>query len=119
MSKWNYGDVWETVAETLPDAPALTQGSRTLTWSGMDRRADNLARWLLGAGVEHQDKVALYLYNCPEYIEAIFACVKLGLVPINTNYRYADEERRLPVGERRHGGGGLPRCLRGADRRAP
>src|ERR1700730_18730165 len=69
VSKWNYGDVWETVADSLPDAPALTHGAGALTWSEMDRRADNLARWLLGTGVEYQDKVALYLYNCPEYLE--------------------------------------------------
>jgi 3-oxocholest-4-en-26-oate---CoA ligase len=92
VSQWNFGDVWEAVADTIPDAPALTQGSHTLTWGEMDRRADNLARWLLGAEVGHQDKVALYLYNCPEYLEATYACFKVGLVPINTNYRYADEE---------------------------
>src|SRR5690606_22439937 len=33
-----------------------------------------------------------YLYNCPEYLEAMFACFKAGLVPVNTNYRYADDE---------------------------
>ena len=92
MSRWNYGDVWETVADTVPDAPALTHGDRTLSWGELDHRADNLARWLLGAHVDHQDKVALYLYNCSEYLETTFACFKLGLVPINTNYRYADDE---------------------------
>jgi fatty-acyl-CoA synthase len=92
VSKWNFGDVWETVADALPDAPVLTHGDHTLTWSEMDRRADNVARRLLGNGVGHQDKVALYLYNCSEYLEATFACFKVGLVPINTNYRYADEE---------------------------
>ena len=92
MSKWNFADVWEAVADTLPDAPALTHGDRTLTWAEFDHRADGLARWLLGAGVDRQDKVALYLYNCSEYLEATFACFKLALVPINTNYRYADDE---------------------------
>lgn len=92
MSKWNFGDVWEAVAASQPDAPALGHGPRNLTWAEFDRRADSLARWLLGAGVGHQDKVALYLYNGPEYLEATFACFKLGLVPINTNYRYADDE---------------------------
>jgi acyl-CoA synthetase (AMP-forming)/AMP-acid ligase II len=92
VSKWNFGDVWETVADALPDAPALTHGARALSWAELDRRADNLGRWLLGAGVGAQDKVALYLYNCPQYLEATFACFKLGLVPINTNYRYADDE---------------------------
>ena len=92
LSTWNFGDVWEAVADELPDAPALTHGTRTLTWGALDRRADNLARWLLDAGVGRQDKVAIYLYNCSEYLETTFACFKLGLVPINTNYRYADDE---------------------------
>ncbi len=92
VSKWIFADVWEAVADTLPDAPALTHGSRTVTWSELDRRAGQVARWLLGTDVRHQDKVALYLYNGPEYLEATFACLKLGLVPINTNYRYADDE---------------------------
>ena len=92
VSKWNFGDVWEAVADVQPEAPALTHGTRTLTWGEMDRRADNLARWLLSAAVAAQDKVALYLYNCSEYLEATFACFKIGLVPVNTNYRYADDE---------------------------
>ena len=92
MSKWNFGDVWEAVADVQPEAPALTHGTRTLTWGELDRGADNLARWLLSAAVAAQDKVALYLYNCSEYLEATFACFKIGLVPVNTNYRYADDE---------------------------
>jgi acyl-CoA synthetase (AMP-forming)/AMP-acid ligase II len=80
------------VADELPTAPALTPGDRTLTWQELDHRADNLARWLLGAHVEHQDKVAVYLYNCSEYLETTYACFKIGLVAVNTNYRYADDE---------------------------
>ncbi len=92
MSSWNFADVWETVADALADAPALVHGSHTRTWAEFDRRADNVGRWLLGAGATHQDKVALYLYNCPDYLETCFAAYKTGLVPINTNYRYADDE---------------------------
>jgi 3-oxocholest-4-en-26-oate---CoA ligase len=92
VSTWNYADVWEAVADSVPESGALTHGKETRTWAEFDRRADCLARWLLGARVAHQDKVALYLYNCPEYLETTFACFKLGLVPINTNYRYAEDE---------------------------
>ena len=92
MTAWNYADMWEAVADVLPDAPALTHGDRTLTWAEFDRRADRLAAHLLDAGVRRQDKVALYLTNCPEYLEATFAAFKVSLVPINTNYRYADDE---------------------------
>jgi len=92
VSAWNFGDVWEAVAAAQPDAPALVLGDHTRSWREFDQRADNVGRWLLGADVAHQDKVALYLYNCPEYLEASYAAYKVGLVPINTNYRYADDE---------------------------
>ena len=92
MTAWNFGDVWETVADMVPDSPAQTHGTRTVTWREFDHRADNVARWLLERGALHQDKVGLYLYNCPEYLEATFACFKASFVPINTNYRYADDE---------------------------
>ncbi len=91
-TNWNYGDVWETVAELQPDAVAITQGDRNMSWEEFDRGADGIARYLLDLGVSQQDKVALYLYNSPEYLQSLFGAFKIGLVPINTNYRYADEE---------------------------
>jgi 3-oxocholest-4-en-26-oate---CoA ligase len=92
MPGWNFADVWETVAEQIPDAPSQVQGDRRLTWAETDRRANGVAHMLLERGAQHQDKVAQYLYNCPEYLESVFAAFKAGLVPINTNYRYQDDE---------------------------
>ena len=34
----------------------------------------------------------MYLYNSPEYLQATFGAMKVGLVPVNTNYRYGDDE---------------------------
>src|SRR5581483_1592910 len=81
-----------TVAEALPDATAQVQGKRRYTWAETDARADGVARWLLDQGGQRQDKVVQYLYNCPEYMESMFAVYKAGLVPVNTNYRYGPEE---------------------------
>ena len=92
MAAWNFADVWETVAEVAPDAPALVHGERCLTWAALDRRANAVGRRLLEAGATSQDKVAQYLYNGPEYMESVFASLKAGLVPVNTNYRYTAEE---------------------------
>ena len=102
MTDWNYGDVWETVADVQPDrgrrhpgrpqhhvAPSSTAGpTASRSSSSTSARCE-------------QDKVALYLYNSPEYLQATFAAVKVGLVPVNTNYRYGDDELSLPVGQRR------------------
>jgi acyl-CoA synthetase (AMP-forming)/AMP-acid ligase II len=92
MSGWSFADVWEVVAEQLPDAPAKIQGDRRVTWREFDRRANGIAQHLIDAGVQEQDKVAQYLYNCPEYMESVYAAFKAGLAPINTNYRYLDDE---------------------------
>jgi acyl-CoA synthetase (AMP-forming)/AMP-acid ligase II len=92
MPGWNFADCWEVVAQQVPDAPAQVQGDRRITWSELDRRANGVAQALLDAGVEEQDKVAQYLYNGPEYLESMFATFKAGLAPINTNYRYLDDE---------------------------
>ncbi len=92
MAGWNFADVWEVVAQQVPDAPAQVQGDRRISWSEFDRRANGIAQALLDAGVAEQDKVAQYLYNGPEYLESMFATFKAGLAPINTNYRYLDDE---------------------------
>ena len=89
---WNFADLWEAIAEAIPDAPAQRQGTRLVTWGEMDARADGVARAMLEAGVGEQGKVAQYLFNCPEYLESVFAAYKAGLVPVNTNYRYGGDE---------------------------
>ncbi len=92
MTAWNFADVWETAAECVPDAPAVVQGGRSTTWAAFDRRADGVARSLLDHGLQRGTSVALYLYNSPQYLEASFAAMKIGLAPVNTNYRYGDDE---------------------------
>ncbi|MFL6203829.1 MAG: AMP-binding protein [Acidimicrobiales bacterium] len=92
MPGWSFADVWEVVAQQVPDATAQVHGDRRVTWRDHDRRANGIARAFLDAGVEEQDKVAQYLYNGPEYLESVYASFKAGLAPINTNYRYLDDE---------------------------
>ncbi|MBK5221881.1 MAG: AMP-binding protein [Acidimicrobiia bacterium] len=89
---WNFADAWEVVAEVAPDRLALGHGDLHRTWAEVDRRANGIARTLLDAGAQEQDKVAQYLYNCAEYMESQFGIFKAGLVPVNTNYRYVDDE---------------------------
>ena len=88
----SFADVWEAVADALPDAQALVHGDRRVTWREFDRRADGVAQALLDGGAQQGDKVAQYLYNCPEYLESLFGIVKAGCAPVNTNYRYTDDE---------------------------
>jgi len=91
-SPWNFAEVFEAVAQKVPDRPALVHGERVVTWREFDRRANALAADLLDAGLTHQSKVACLLYNGPEYLETVFAALKVAMVPVNTNYRYGPDE---------------------------
>ncbi len=92
MGNWNFADIWEVVADDLPDAPCLIHGDDRRTWREVDTRADGVAQHLLDVGLERQQAVAQYLYNGNEYLESMFAAFKGAFVPVNTNYRYTAEE---------------------------
>lgn len=89
---WNFARAWRQAAGIRPDAPALIHGSTTLTWSEWDSRAGSLGAGLRDAGLRAGDHVAVAAYNCPEYLEAYFACFRYGMVPVNTNFRYQTDE---------------------------
>jgi 3-oxocholest-4-en-26-oate---CoA ligase len=88
----NLADVFESVADALPDRPALIQGDKRVTWAQFDERAARLAAAFTAAGMKPNAKVASYLYNSNEYSEGVFATFKMRGVPVNVNYRYLEDE---------------------------
>jgi fatty-acyl-CoA synthase len=88
----SFATVWEAVADAVPDAPAAVQGERRVTWAELDDRAARLAGALAARGVGPGTHVALFMFNCPEYAETVFACLKLRAVPANVNFRYGAAE---------------------------
>ena len=92
--EFNLADLWETVADTVPDNEAVVYADRRYTYREVEERVNRLAHHLQRHGIGAGDKVALLLYNCPEYLEGMLAAFKLGAVPINVNYRYVEEELR-------------------------
>ena len=88
----NLATVWEAVARTVPDAPALVQGDLVRTWRDFEDRAARLASFLAARGIGQGSNVALYMYNRPEYLEATFAAFKVRAATANVNYRYLEPE---------------------------
>jgi fatty-acyl-CoA synthase len=78
----------------VPDAPALVHGDRVVPWRDFERRAARVAGHLRAAGLGRDAKVAFYLHNGPEYLEATFGAFKARCVPVNVNYRYLESELR-------------------------
>jgi acyl-CoA synthetase (AMP-forming)/AMP-acid ligase II len=92
---FNFADLWEMVADAVePEREALVCGSQRRTYGQLEERANRFANHLIGLGVSPGEHVALYLENCPEYLEAMLACFKIRAVPINVNHRYVTGELR-------------------------
>jgi 3-oxocholest-4-en-26-oate---CoA ligase len=105
MTEFALADLFETVARAVPDRECVVQGDRRLRYGELRERVERLASWFTAQGLGQvreraelepwqsgQDHVALYLYNCPEYIESMLACFRARLVPCNVNYRYTVPE---------------------------
>lgn len=85
-------DVLEQMADSVPDRDAVVSNEGTLSYAEMDERANRLANHLLSLGVKKGDHVAVHAYNCIEWVDAFFACPKIGAVAINVNYKYLHDE---------------------------
>ncbi len=88
----NFADLWENIADAVPDEPATVHGSRRRTWREFDDRSSRLAEVLRSSGLGPGSKVACYLHNSDAYLETLFATFKLRGVPVNVNYRYVEGE---------------------------
>ena len=90
----NPASIFEVIADTVGEHPALAHRDLVRSWSDFDGRAAQLAGSLAEWGVGPSDKVACYLYNGPEYLETCYATLKRQAVPVNVNYRYLHDELR-------------------------
>src|SRR5262245_44177946 len=67
------------------------QGQRW-TFAELNARVDAAAKGLMQLGIAPGDRVALWMVNRPEWLDTMFAIMKIGavLVPINTRFRTED-----------------------------
>src|SRR3954454_6478733 len=95
MLAFNIADLFEVVADTVPDREAVVCGDRRLTYRELDDRATRLAHALqTELGINPGDHVGLQLYDSTEHVEVMLACYKARAVPINVNWRYVADELR-------------------------
>src|SRR5690606_17231696 len=92
MPEIDIATAWEAIADEIPDADALIHGDVVRSWADFESRAARVAGHLVAAGLGPDDKVAFYLHNGTEYLEATFGAFKARCVPVNVNYRYLEAE---------------------------
>src|SRR5918911_1031030 len=72
------GEILRLAAADVPDAPATAFLGATLTWAEVKQRSDKLATALARAGIAKNDRVGIMLPNCPQYVIAAFAILRIG-----------------------------------------
>jgi 3-oxocholest-4-en-26-oate---CoA ligase len=92
--QFNLGDLFELVADTVPDRDALVAGDDRRTFRELDERSTRFANYLLSLGIEPGAKVGIYAWNRVEWVEAFLGAFKARAIPINVNYRYVAHELR-------------------------
>ena len=88
------GGLFQVQAAARSQHVALEQSGRTLTYAAFDARTNQLARALERAGVTRGSRVGILSENRIEYVEAEFACAKLGAIAACLNWRQADPQLR-------------------------
>jgi long-chain acyl-CoA synthetase len=85
-------EILSTTAAEMPDAPATAFLGATLSFGEIKRRTDRLAAAMRRLGIAKGDRVGIMLPNCPQYIIAAFATLRLGAIVVNINPIYTARE---------------------------
>jgi acyl-CoA synthetase (AMP-forming)/AMP-acid ligase II len=91
VAGFNLADLFERVADAVPERTAVVAGATRRTYAELDERATRIAH-ALAADVEPGAHVGLCLRNSIAHVELMLGCYKVRAVPVNVNWRYTDAE---------------------------
>ena len=87
--------ILEESARRFPDRPATVwavPGGMTLSYRQLMEQVEKFSAVLTSLGVKKGDRVALILPNCPQYVIAYYAIVRIGAVIVGNNPLYTARE---------------------------
>jgi amino acid adenylation domain-containing protein len=81
-------ELFEAQVARTPDAVALQEGPRQLSYAQLNRRANQLARYLRSVGVGPEERVALCMERSIDMVVALLGVLKCGgaYVPLEPSY---------------------------------
>ena len=85
-------EILRLTAVEVPEQRATAFLGAHLTFGEIREQADKLAAALAALGVAQHDRVGIMLPNCPQYVVAAFAVLRLGAVVVNVNPLYTPRE---------------------------
>jgi long-chain acyl-CoA synthetase len=85
-------ELLQSRAAEIGDSPAVIYKDEPISYREVETRVTRFANALADLGVGRDDKVAVMLNNCPEFIITFFACSYLGAVAVPVNVFYKERE---------------------------
>ena len=85
-------EILRLASAEVPDRPATAFLGAHLTFAELKQQADRLAMALLQLGIKQNDRVGIMLPNCPQYLIATFAVLRLAGIVVNINPLYTARE---------------------------
>ncbi len=104
LSNWTFVDLARRQAAAYGEREFISfEHGTSLSFAGMDRESDRLARNLAELGVRPADRVFALLKNRVEFLLIMFATMKIGavFVPVNTELKGAFLQHQLRNSEPR------------------
>ena len=87
--------LWHNLAISAlryPDKPAVVFFDTQLTYRQLMLQAEHVAAWLHQKGVGRGDRVVLFMQNCPQWVVAHFAILRVNAVVVPVNPMNRAEE---------------------------
>jgi long-chain acyl-CoA synthetase len=88
---------FERACESYPDRTALVYLGEEFSYLKMKELILRFATALFDLGVRDNDKVMLYLPNCPQFLIAYFGAQQIGAVPVPVSPIYTPSEITYPI----------------------
>jgi long-chain acyl-CoA synthetase len=85
-------EILRVATADVPDQTATVFLGARLTFAEIKERSDKVATALAQLGLKQHDRVGIMLPNCPQYLIAVFAVLRLGAVVVNVNPLYTPRE---------------------------
>ncbi|WP_280536960.1 class I adenylate-forming enzyme family protein [Halopenitus sp. POP-27] len=67
----------------------LLDGGEEWTYAEFDERVNRVASGLQQRGLREGDRVPIVLYNTPEFPLSVYACYRIGAIPVPLNYMFS------------------------------
>ncbi|WP_214371115.1 class I adenylate-forming enzyme family protein [Pseudonocardia sp. H11422] len=91
------GDLIRRAAARYGASPAITCGTRTMSFAEFDEATDRLGNAMLARGLRPGDRVAVLLPNGIDGLVAYYALAKSGLVRVSMNVRDTAEDHEFRI----------------------